>query len=119
MSNSPKLTLAGAGPGDPDLISVKAVKALQRADAVLYDALVDRRLLEYCKPEAELVYVGKRSGKHSFKQEEINRLIVAYAFNCGHVVRLKGGDPFVFGRGQEEREYAEALYITKTCYYPI
>lgn len=111
MSNSPKLTLAGAGPGDPDLISVKAVKALKQADAVLYDALVDPRLLEYCNPETELVYVGKRSGKHSFKQEEINRLIVAYAFNCGHVVRLKGGDPFVFGRGQEEREYAEAFNI--------
>ncbi|MEZ5024005.1 MAG: uroporphyrinogen-III C-methyltransferase [Chitinophagales bacterium] len=111
MERKPKLTLVGAGPGDPDLISIKGVKALQDADVILYDALVDSVLLDYAKPDALKIHVGKRANNHSFSQQEINRLIVAHAFNHGHVVRLKGGDPFVFGRGQEEKEYAEIFNI--------
>ena len=111
MSIFPKLTLVGAGPGDPELISIKGMKAIQQADVILYDALIDDTLLEYAKQDALKICVGKRSNNHLFKQEEINRMIVAYAFNYGHVVRLKGGDPFVFGRGQEEKNYAEIFDI--------
>ncbi len=111
MSNNPKLTLVGAGPGDPDLISIKGAKALATADAVLYDALTHPDLLKYAPENAPKVFVGKRAGQHSFKQEEINQMIVDYALNYGHVVRLKGGDPFVFGRGQEEIEHVEAFDI--------
>ena len=99
------LTVVGAGPGDVELITVKAIKALQNANVVLYDALVDPELLEYA-PKAEHIFVGKRKGCYSYQQEQINELIVAKAKAHGHVVRLKGGDPFVFGRGAEEMEYA-------------
>ncbi|WP_256004800.1 uroporphyrinogen-III C-methyltransferase [Pedobacter deserti] len=102
----PRITLVGAGPGDPELITLKAVNALKSADVILYDALVNEVLLDYAKPGAIKVYVGKRSGEHSFGQEAINKLMVDYALNYGHVVRLKGGDPFVFGRGYEELDYA-------------
>ncbi|MES2795226.1 MAG: uroporphyrinogen-III C-methyltransferase [Bacteroidota bacterium] len=108
---TPKLTLVGAGPGDPDLISLKGIKALKVADVVMYDALVSEDLLQYCKPEAELIFVGKRGGHPSVLQDSINFLIVEKAFQKGHVVRLKGGDPFVFGRGQEEIDYAKARGI--------
>lgn len=102
-----KLTLIGAGPGDPELITVKAVKALQRADAILYDALAAPELLSYASAGCQLIYVGKRKGKlSSATQDEINDLIVATAHQYRNVVRLKGGDPFVFGRGHEEWEYA-------------
>lgn len=104
----PRITLVGAGPGDADLITVKAIKALKTADVVLYDALVNEELLEYAPVNATKVYVGKRSGDHSFSQEAINNLMVDYAKNYGHVVRLKGGDPFVFGRGYEELIIAAA-----------
>lgn len=100
-----KLTVVGAGPGDVDLITVKGIKALKSADAVLYDALVNPELLEYCK-QAELLYVGKRKGCYAYQQEEINDLIVQYGKSHGHVIRLKGGDPFIFGRGAEEMMYA-------------
>ena len=103
----PKLTVVGAGIGDPEHITLKAVKALRNADAVLYDALVNEDLLCYAPPHAAKLYVGKRKGSKSFTQEEINERIVAYAHCCGHVVRLKGGDPFVFGRGLEEMQYAQ------------
>lgn len=106
-----KLSLVGAGPGDPELISLKAVKALKAADVILYDALVNSELLNYARAEVPKIFVGKRSGSHSTEQEEINRLIVEFAFTHGHVLRLKGGDPFVFGRGYEELEYAEAFGI--------
>lgn len=102
----PKLTLVGAGPGDPDLISVKGMKALQKADVVLYDALVHPDLLEYA-PAAVQIPVGKRAGKESVSQDTILQLIKESAFEHGHVVRLKGGDPFVFARGFEELEYAK------------
>ena len=101
-----KLTLVGAGPGDPDLITVKGIKALQQADVVMYDALVHPDLLNYSRPDALKVYVGKRRGAYSCVQEDINPLIVHYARQYGHVVRLKGGDSFVFGRGFEEIEFA-------------
>jgi uroporphyrin-III C-methyltransferase len=103
----PRLTVVGAGIGDPELITLKAVRALQSAGAVLYDALVNETLLDYAPAGAAKVFVGKRKGARSFTQEEINERIVAYAHCCGHVVRLKGGDPFVFGRGLEEMEYAQ------------
>ncbi len=100
-----KLTVVGAGPGDVELITLKAIKALNNANAVLYDALVNPELLEYCK-QAELLYVGKRKGCYAYQQEEINDLIVQYGKSHGHVIRLKGGDPFIFGRGAEEMMYA-------------
>ncbi|WP_115867375.1 uroporphyrinogen-III C-methyltransferase [Marinoscillum furvescens] len=106
MSKTPKLTLVGAGPGDPELITLKGLKALQAADVVLYDALVDPELLTYA-PDALHIPVGKRAGKSSVSQDTINSLIVQYAKEHGHVVRLKGGDPFVFGRGFEEKAFAE------------
>jgi len=102
----PRITLVGAGPGDADLITLKGVKALQAADVVLYDALVNEELLDFAPANAVKVFVGKRSGDPSFSQEAINRLMVDYALNYGHVVRLKGGDPFVFGRGFEELDFA-------------
>ena len=92
-----KLTVVGAGPGDMDLITLKGVKALQNADVVLYDALVSNELLEYA-PKAEKIFVGKRKGCYSYQQAQINDLIVERATLGLHVVRLKGGDPFVFGR---------------------
>jgi len=107
----PRITLVGAGPGDADLITLKGVKALQSADVVLYDALVNDELLELAPAEATKVYVGKRSGDHSYSQEAVNKLMVDYALNYGHVVRLKGGDPFVFGRGFEELDYAASYSI--------
>lgn len=107
----PKLTLAGAGPGDPDLITAKAINALGKADIILYDALVNPILLKYASPNVKKIFVGKRNGQHSLKQDQINNLIVDLAFTYGHVVRLKGGDPFVFGRGYEEIQYAQAFNI--------
>lgn len=104
-SENGKLTVVGAGPGDVDLITIKGVKALESADAVLYDALVNPDLLAYCK-QADLLYVGKRKGCYAYQQEEINDLIVKYGKSHGHVIRLKGGDPFVFGRGAEEMMHA-------------
>ncbi len=116
MSNNskhiiPKLTVIGAGPGDVDLITVKALKVLKTADVVLYDALVNEELLSFANPDAELVFVGKRRGCYRYQQEQINDLIVTYAKSHGHVVRLKGGDSFIFGRGAEEMEYAAGFGI--------
>jgi len=111
QSKESKITLLGAGPGDPDLLTLKGVKALQTADVVLYDALTNEALLEHAPAEAIKVYVGKRSGEHSYPQDTINKLMIDYALNYGHVVRLKGGDPFVFGRGYEELDYAASYSI--------
>jgi uroporphyrin-III C-methyltransferase len=107
----PRITLVGAGPGDTDLITLKGVKALQSADVVLYDALVNQEMLEFAPAHAVKVYVGKRSGDHSYSQDAVNKLMIDYAINYGHVVRLKGGDPFVFGRGFEELDYAASYSI--------
>ena len=111
MKTNKKVTLVGAGPGDPDLLTLKAVKALSVADVVLYDALVNKEILQRAPSSATLVCVGKRAGKHSFTQTAINQLIVEYALDGNHVVRLKGGDPFIFGRGFEELEYVESFGI--------
>lgn len=97
-----KVVLIGAGPGDPDLITVKGIKYLQKANVVIRDYLASEKLLNYCKPETEIIYVGKKAGHHSLKQEEINQLLIEKAKSARLVVRLKGGDPFVFGRGGEE-----------------
>ncbi|MEC3905623.1 uroporphyrinogen-III C-methyltransferase [Tamlana sp. 2201CG12-4] len=102
---TPKLTVVGAGPGDEDLITLKAIKAIESANVILYDALINEALLKYASEEAELIFVGKRKGCYAFQQEQINELIVAKAKTKGHVVRLKGGDPFIFGRGAEEIDY--------------
>ena len=102
---TPKLTVVGAGPGDPELITIKAIKALNSADVILYDALVNVSLLEYASTDAELIFVGKRKGCYTYQQEQINDLIVSRAKSHGHVVRLKGGDPFIFGRGAEEIDF--------------
>jgi uroporphyrin-III C-methyltransferase len=110
-SREPRITLVGAGPGDPELLTIKGANALKAADVILYDALVNEGIMDYANPDAIKVYVGKRSGEHSFGQDAINKLMVDYALNYGHVVRLKGGDPFVFGRGYEELDYAAGYSI--------
>lgn len=107
---NPKLTVVGAGPGDAELITLKAIKVLESADVVLYDALVNEELLQYAK-YATCIFVGKRLGCHAYSQDQINDLIVSQAQRFGHVVRLKGGDPFVFGRGSEEIAFAQKFGI--------
>lgn len=99
-----KVYIVGAGPGDPDLITLKAHKAIQQADVILYDRLVNQEILAHAKPEAELIYCGKLPNHHTMRQEAINKALVAHAKEGNVVVRLKGGDPFVFGRGGEEIE---------------
>ncbi|MBW2062437.1 MAG: uroporphyrinogen-III C-methyltransferase [Deltaproteobacteria bacterium] len=99
-----KVYLVGAGPGDPGLITLKALECLRQADVVVYDFLASPALLRHVPPEAELVYAGKKGAQHTLNQEEINQLIVTRANEGRTVVRLKGGDPFIFGRGGEEAE---------------
>ena len=105
-NKQPKITLVGAGPGDPDLLTIKGLKAIQKADVVLYDALVGKEILNHIPKKSIRIYVGKRANDHRYSQEEINEMMVRYAYLHGHVVRLKGGDPFVFGRGHEELSFA-------------
>lgn len=97
-----KVTLAGAGPGDPDLLTVRAARALRHARLVLYDHLVSREVLHLVPEDADLVYVGKESGRHTLPQDSIIDLMVRLARNGKSLVRLKGGDPYIFGRGGEE-----------------
>ena len=105
------VALVGAGPGDPGLMTVRGLTLLRRADVIVYDRLVDPRLLDEARPGAIPVFVGKSSGRHTLRQPEINALLVRHA-RCGRrVVRLKGGDPFVFGRGGEEAEALAAAGI--------
>ncbi len=99
-----KVYLVGAGPGDPELISVKGMNCLEKADVIVYDNLLDERLLDLASSDAERIYVGKAAGKHTLPQSEINQLLVNKAKEGKTVVRLKGGDPFVLGRGGEEAE---------------
>ena len=104
----------GAGPGDVDLITLKGINALKKADVILYDALANKRLLDYAKPGCIKKFVGKRAGLHHYQQFTINKLIVKYAYQYGTIVRLKGGDPYVFGRGNEEAVYAlrQGLHVS-------
>src|SRR5438093_7131459 len=105
------VALVGAGPGDPGLMTVRGLALLRRADVVVYDRLVDPRLLDEARPDAIRVFVGKASGAHTLPQREINALLVRHAGRGRRVVRLKGGDPFVFGRGGEEAEALAAAGI--------
>ena len=102
-----KVYLVGAGPGDPGLITVKGRECIQNADVIIYDYLAAPALLKHARKSAELIYVGKKGGDHTLSQDEINALIVEKAKSAGTVTRLKGGDPYIFGRGAEE---AEALF---------
>ncbi|PJJ79029.1 uroporphyrinogen-III C-methyltransferase [Mucilaginibacter auburnensis] len=113
----PELFVVGAGPGDPELITVKAYKILQTANAVLYDNLANKQLLDLTPTDCDHVYVGKQPYGAYTPQEEINAMIKHFAFSRGRVVRLKGGDPFIFGRGFEEILYAREHGI-KTHYIP-
>ncbi len=115
-SSSGKVYLVGAGPGDPGLMTVKGLAALRQADVVIYDRLVNPALLQEAKPDAQKIYVGKTAGQHTLRQEEIHQLLIHYARDGKTIVRLKGGDPFVFGRGGEE---AEALVESGICWEVI
>jgi uroporphyrin-III C-methyltransferase len=109
--NTGKVTLVGAGPGDPELLTLKAVKAIASATLLLVDDLVNREVLAHADPKARIVYVGKRGGCKSTPQAFIEKLMVMAAREGEHVVRLKGGDPFIFGRGGEEVETLRAAGI--------
>ncbi len=104
-----KVYIVGAGPGDESLITIKARELLSKADIVLYDNLLNPRILSYCKDNAEKIYVGKVAGKHTFPQDEINQMLVKFSKQGKVVIRLKGGDPLIFGRGSEE-----ALYLKES-----
>lgn len=104
--------IVGAGPGDRDFITVKGLVCIQKADVILYDRLVNKELLNEAKPYADLIYCGKTPHAHTMKQEEINQLLVKHAKAGKIVTRLKGGDPFVFGRGAEEAEFLVKHQIT-------
>lgn len=101
----PKVYLTGAGPGDVELLTLKAVRVIQNADVLIYDRLVNPEILEMVKPSCDLIYVGKEDKRHTLPQDDINELIYQASLKYENVVRLKGGDPFVFGRGGEEALY--------------
>lgn len=116
-SNSPELIVMGAGPGDPELITVKGYKVLQQAKVVLYDNLANKELLDLTPADCEHIYVGKQPYGDYTPQEQIHELIKHFAFTKGNVVRLKGGDPFIFGRGFEEVLFARENGI-RTSFIP-
>lgn len=103
--------LVGGGPGDPELLTLRAVRLLERADAVVYDHLVSPAVLDFISPNAQRIYAGKRRNEHTMRQEQINALLVKLAQEGKQVVRLKGGDPFIFGRGGEEMQELAAQGI--------
>jgi uroporphyrin-III C-methyltransferase len=106
-----KVFLVGAGPGDPELITLKGKRCLEAADVVLFDELANHELLEFAQSDTELIYVGKKPGEHCADQREIEALLIRHARQGKRVVRLKGGDPFVFGRGGEEAQALRAAAI--------
>ena len=106
-----RVSLVGAGPGDPELLTLRAARALREADVIVYDKLVDPSVLDYARRDARRIYVGKSKGDHTLRQPEINALLIAEAKAGRHVVRLKGGDPFVFGRGGEEMDALVAAQV--------
>jgi uroporphyrin-III C-methyltransferase len=106
-----RVSLVGAGPGDPELLTLRAVRAIKSADVILYDALIERTILDLARRDARQIHAGKRCGRHAMAQTAINRLIVQHAAAGGHVVRLKGGDPFIFGRGGKELDELRAAGI--------
>ncbi len=108
MNESAKVYLVGTGPGDPELLTVKALRLLQNADVVIYDRLVSEAILEQIPSGVSRIYVGKKTGNHTFPQDEINQLLISLVDGQRTIVRLKGGDPFIFGRGSEE-----ALFLSK------
>ena len=114
--NKGKVYLIGAGPGDVKLITVKGLECIQKADVIVYDRLANPRLLSYRKPEAKLIYVGKSPDRHTLTQDEINCVLVEEGLKGNVVARLKGGDPYVFGRGGEEgEELRKAGVALKRC----
>lgn len=136
MSTPSKLgtvTLVGAGPGDPELLTLKAARLIRAADVVVYDNLVGTGILDMIPPTTDRIYVGKKAGQHTLPQEDINRLLVDLARSGKRIVRLKGGDPFVFGRGGEEMEelmaagfhveivpgITAALGAASSCHFPL
>jgi len=110
--NKGKVYLVGAGPGNPKLITVYGLECIKKADVIVYDRLISKELLNHAKKETELIYCGKSPGKHELIQEQIHTLLVEKALAGKIVIRLKGGDPFVFGRGGEEAEVLEKQGIS-------
>jgi len=112
MSVQRQVFLVGAGPGDPGLLTLRAKELIETADIIIHDRLVSQEILDFAKREAELIYVGKRPGHHCVPQSKINQIIVELALEGGRVVRLKGGDPLIFGRGGEEAAVLKAHGIS-------
>src|SRR5438874_13063894 len=106
-----KCFLVGAGPGDPGLLTLRGKELLEQADAIVYDALANAEILRWTRPDVEIIFAGKRPGEKTFSQDEINALLIEKARLGKNVVRLKGGDPFVFGRGGEEAQALAAAGI--------
>ena len=111
MTQTGTIYLVGAGPGDPDLLTLRAARLIERAEIIVHDGLVDPAILALARPDAELISVAKKRARHTLPQEDINALLIREAQKGRDVIRLKGGDPLVFGRGGEEAEEAQAAGV--------